>query len=53
MRIKLDTKQFGRVAAQTARNITARRFGQASGATMMEEFQSKHQELVSRPGGAH
>ena len=45
--IKLDTKQFGRVAAQTARNIIRQGIRDSERGQMMEEFQSKHQELVS------
>ena len=47
VRIKLDTKQFGRVAAQTARNIIRQGIRDSERGQMMEEFQSKHQELVS------
>ena len=47
VRIKLDTKQFGRVAAQTARNIIRQGIRDSELGQMMEEFQSKHQELVS------
>ena len=45
--IKLDTKQFGRVAAQTARNIIRQGIRDSERGQMMQEFQSKHQELVS------
>ena len=45
--IKLDTKQFGRVAAQTARNIISQGIRDSERGQMMQEFQSKHQELVS------
>lgn len=45
--IALDTKQFGRVAAQTARNIIRQGIRDSERGQMMEEFQSKHQELVS------
>ena len=47
VRIKLDTKQFGRGAAQTARNIIRQGIRDSERGQMMEEFQSKHQELVS------
>ena len=47
VRIKLDTKQFGRVAAQTARNIIRQGIRDSERGQMMQEFQSKHQELVS------
>ena len=46
-RMKLDTKQFGRVAAQTARNIIRQGIRDSERGQMMQEFQSKHQELVS------
>lgn len=45
--VKLDTKQFGRVAAQTARNIIRQGIRDSERGQMMQEFQSKHQELVS------
>lgn len=45
--IKLDTKQFGRVAAQTARNIIRQGIRDSERGQMMEEFKSRHQELVS------
>ena len=47
VRVKLDTKQFGRVAAQTARNIIRQGIRDSERGQMMQEFQSKHQELVS------
>ena len=47
VREKLDTKQFGRVAAQTARNIIRQGIRDSERGQMMQEFQSKHQELVS------
>lgn len=45
--IALDTKQFGRVAAQTARNIIRQGIRDSERGQMLQEFQSKHQELVS------
>ena len=45
--IKLDTKQFGRVAAQTARNIIRQGIRDSERGQMLLEFQSKNQELVS------
>ena len=45
--IRLDTKQFGRVAAQTARNIIRQGIRDSERGQMLQEFQSKHQELVS------
>lgn len=47
VRFQLDTKQFGRVAAQTARNIIRQGIRDSERGQMMQEFQSKHQELVS------
>ncbi len=47
VKLKLDTKQFGRVAAQTARNIIRQGIRDSERGQMMQEFQSKHQELVS------
>ncbi len=45
--IKLDTKQFGRVAAQTARNIIRQGIRDSERGQMMQEFQSKNQEIVT------
>lgn len=45
--ISLDTKQFGRVAAQTARNIIRQGIKDSERGQMMQEFQNKNQELVS------
>ena len=45
--MRLDTKQFGRIAAQTARNIIRQGIRDGERGQMMQEFQSKHQELVS------
>jgi N utilization substance protein A len=47
VKIQLDTKQFGRVSAQTARNIIRQGIRDSERGQMFEEFQSKHQELVS------
>lgn len=47
VRIRLDTKQFGRVAAQTARNIIRQGIRDSERGQMMQEFKSRHQELVS------
>ncbi len=44
---KIDTKQFGRIAAQTARNIIRQGIRDSEKGQMMQEFKSKHQELVS------
>ena len=47
VRHRLDTKQFGRVAAQTARNIIRQGIRDSERGQMMQEFRSRHQELVS------
>ena len=47
MRHRLDTKQFGRVAAQTARNIIRQGIRDSERDQMMQEFKGRHQELVS------
>ncbi|WP_099206036.1 transcription termination factor NusA [Scatolibacter rhodanostii] len=44
---KLDTRQFGRVAAQTARNIIRQGIRDNERGQMIQEFQSKQQEIVS------
>ena len=43
--MRLDTKQFGRIAAQTAKQVIGIRDGERG--QMMQEFQSKQQELVT------
>lgn len=43
----LDTKDFGRIAAQTARNIIRQGIRDGERDRMLQEFESKHQELVS------
>jgi N utilization substance protein A len=45
--VKLNTKEFGRIAAQTARNIIRQGIRDGERGLMLREFQSKHQELVS------
>lgn len=45
--IALNTKEFGRIAAQTARNIIRQGIRDGERGQMMQEFQSKNQELVS------
>lgn len=45
--IQLNTKEFGRIAAQTARNIIRQGIRDGERGLMMQEFQSKHQELVT------
>ena len=47
VRHRLDTKQFGRVAAQTARNIIRQGIRDSERGQMMQEFKNRHQELVS------
>ncbi len=43
----LNTREFGRIAAQTARNIIRQGIRDGERGLMMQEFQSKQQELVS------
>ena len=45
--LPLNTKEFGRIAAQTARNIIRQGIRDGERGQMIQEFQSKHQELVS------
>lgn len=45
--VTLNTKKFGRIAAQTARNIIRQGIRDGERGQMMQEFQSKHQELVT------
>lgn len=45
--VQLNTKEFGRIAAQTARNIIRQGIRDGERGQMLQEFQSKHQELVS------
>jgi len=45
--VPLDTKDFGRIAAQTARNIIRQGIRDGERDRMLQEFESKHQELVS------
>ncbi len=47
VKIKLDTKQFGRVAAQTARNIIRQGIRDSERGQMLSEFKSKQHEIVS------
>lgn len=44
--VLLDTKEFGRIAAQTARNIIRQGIRDGERDRMLKEFESKHQELV-------
>lgn len=45
--VRLNTKEFGRIAAQTARNIIRQGIRDGERGQVMQEFQSRHQELVS------
>lgn len=45
--VPIDTKQFGRIAAMTARNIIRQGIRDGERSRMLQEFESKHQEIVS------
>lgn len=45
--IVLEPKEFGRIAAQTAKNVIRQGIRDAERGLMMREFQSKQQELVT------
>ena len=45
--VKLNTKEFGRIAAQTARNIIRQGIRDGERGQLMQEFQSRRQELVT------
>ena len=45
--IQLNTKEFGRIAAQTARNMIRQGIRDGERGQMLQEFQSKQQEIVS------
>ncbi|HCW79666.1 MAG TPA: transcription termination/antitermination protein NusA [Ruminococcaceae bacterium] len=45
--VPLNTKDFGRIAAMTARNIIRQGVREGERSRMLQEFESKHQELVS------
>lgn len=45
--IQLDTKKFGRIAAQTAKHVIRQGIREAERGQMLKEFQSKNQELVT------
>ncbi len=45
--IKLEPKQFGRIAAQTAKHVIRQGIREAERGQQMQEFQSRHQELVT------
>ncbi|MDO4460487.1 MAG: transcription termination factor NusA [Clostridia bacterium] len=47
VREKIDTKEFGRIAAQTARNIIRQGIRDSERGQMMAEFNDRKQELVS------
>ena len=52
--IQLETKQFGRIAAQTAKHVIRQGIREAERGQQMQEFQRRNQELVSagHPGGS-
>ncbi len=45
--VKLDTKEFGRIAAQTARNIIRQGIRDGERGLILQEFENKRQELVT------
>ena len=45
--IELETKQFGRIAAQTAKHVIRQGIREAEHGKMREEIQSKNQEIVT------
>ncbi|NMP37583.1 MAG: transcription termination/antitermination protein NusA [Clostridiales bacterium] len=45
--IPLETKQFGRIAAQTAKHVIRQGIREAERGLVMREFQSRQQELVT------
>jgi N utilization substance protein A len=45
--IKLETKQFGRIAAQTAKHVIRQGIREAERGQQLQEFQRRNQELVS------
>ena len=45
--IPLKTKEFGRIIAQTAKHVIRQGIREAERGKLMEEFQSKNQELIS------
>lgn len=45
--IMLDTRQFGRIVAQTAKHVIRQGIREAERGQTLEEFQSKNRELVS------
>ena len=47
IKIKLNTKNFGRIVAQTAKHVIRQGIREAEHGMVLEEFQSKHSEIVS------
>ena len=45
--IKLETKQFGRIAAQTAKHVIRQGIREAERGQQLQEFQRRNQELVT------
>jgi len=45
--IKLETKEFGRIAAQSAKHVIRQGIREVERGQVLMEFQSKHQELVT------
>ena len=45
--VPMETKDFGRIAAMTARNIIRQGIRDGERSRMLQELESKHQELVS------
>lgn len=45
--IPLETQKFGRIAAQTAKHVIRQGIREVERGQVMQEFQSRHQELVS------
>ncbi len=45
--VKLETKQFGRIAAQTAKHIIRQGIREAERSQTFKDFQSKHHEIVT------
>lgn len=47
VKIQLETKQFGRIAAQTAKHVIRQGIREAERGQQMQEFQRRNQELVT------
>lgn len=45
--VSLDTKQFGRIAAQTAKHVIRQGIREAERGQQMQEFQRRNQELIT------